>query len=119
MVLADGWARPGSKEQTSGAYLKIDNGTASRDTLVSVSSKAAGEAGLHQTVTLEDGTISMQPAGLQVIPPGTELRLAPGGLHIMLTNLKRNLAPGDSLSVSLKFARVGTKTITLPVKIQN
>lgn len=119
MELSDGWARPASQGKTSGAYLKIDNGTASRDTLLAVSSKVAEKAELHKSVLHKDSTISMQPAGRQIIAPGTELHLKPGELHIMLIDLKSELSTGDSLSLSLKFARVGTKKITLPVKDQN
>jgi copper(I)-binding protein len=117
--LVDGWARPGSQGQTSGAYLTITNGTASVDTLVQVSSNVAKKTELHKSIKNEDGTMSMQPAGNQIIEDGSKLQLQPGGLHIMLINLKRDLGIGDSLDISLEFSRVGTKTITVPVQIQH
>ncbi len=116
--LSDGWARPGTKGQTGGAYLTIANGTASSDTLVAVNSTAAQSAEIHRTVQHDDGTMSMQRAGQQVIAPATSLELKPGGLHIMLMNLNRDLTVGDSLSLTLRFSRVGPKSITVPVQLQ-
>ncbi|MDZ7658307.1 copper chaperone PCu(A)C [Fodinibius sp.] len=119
ITLDNAWARPGSQQGKSAAYLRISNGTASTDTLLSFSSEAAEKIELHESIEHDDGTISMQPAGQQVIPSGEKLRLQPGGLHLMLINLKRDIAVGDSLKLSLKFARVGTITATTPVQIQN
>lgn len=117
--LSNGWARPGSRGQTSGAYMTISNGTASVDTLISISSDVAEKAELHESFKNEDGTMSMRPAGQQIIEDGFKLQLQPGGLHIMLMNLTRDLAVGDSVSVSLQFSRSGTKSISVPVQIQN
>lgn len=119
LELVNGWARPGSKGQTSGAYLTINNGTASTDTLLSISSNVAQKTELHKSIKNEDGTISMRPAGPQIIRDGLSLQLQPGGLHIMLMKLNRNLAIGDSVSITLNFAHVGKKDVLVPVKIQN
>lgn len=119
MELSSGWARPGSEGQTSGLYLTITNGTASPDTLLGATSKVAGSTEIHESIENDDGTTSMRPAGKQVIQDGHKQEFAPGGLHIMLMDLTRDLTVEDSLSVSLEFARVGTKNITVPVQIEN
>lgn len=116
--LDNAWARPGSQQGTSAAYFRISNGTASVDTLLSFSSNAAEKTELHQTIQNDDGTTTMRPAGLQVIPSGKKLLLEPGGMHLMLIDLKRNLSVGDSLEISLEFARYGTVTTFAPVQIQ-
>ena len=119
IALDNAWARPGSKQGKSAAYLRISNGTASTDTLRSFSSDAAESVELHKSIKHDDGTSSMQPAGKQVIASGKKLRLQPGGLHLMLINLKRNITVGDTLQISLEFARAGTVTTPAPVQIQN
>jgi copper(I)-binding protein len=119
MELSDGWARPGSKGQTSGIYLTIANGTASADTLLKAHSNIAKKTTLHESYTEENGVMGMREAGPQIIAEGEKLRFSPGGFHIMLMRLKQNLAIGDSIKVSLNFARVGEKTLTVPVKMQN
>ena len=116
--LTDGWARPGSKGNTSGAYLTIANGTAEADTLRRISSPAAGKTELHQSYSEGDGVSGMRPAGPQAIKAAQELVLNPGGLHIMLMNLNQDLAVGDSVTINLEFARVGTQSVKLPIQIQ-
>lgn len=114
-----GWARPGSQEQTSGIYLTISNGTASADTLTGVSSNAANSVEIHESYEDESGVMDMRPAGEQIIPAGDKLIFEPGGLHIMLMDLKRDLIADDTLDVSFEFARVGSKTVAIPVQIKN
>lgn len=118
MELSDGWSRPGSKGQTSAAYMRIANGTASDDTLLAVQSDAAAKAELHESYQDENNISGMRPAGQQAIAESEKLSLQPGGLHIMLMSLKQNLAVGDTISISLEFARAGNKTIKVPVKLQ-
>ncbi|MDZ7680795.1 MAG: copper chaperone PCu(A)C [Fodinibius sp.] len=118
MELSDGWARPGSEGQNSAAYLRIANGTASSDTLLAIQSDAAAKAELHESYQDENNISGMRPIGPQIIAPATDLQLSPGGTHIMLINLQQDLAVGDTLAVSLEFARVGIKNLQVPVKIQ-
>ena len=118
IALDNAWARPGSQQGKSAAYLRISNGTASTDTLLSFSSNAAKSVELHESITHDDGTTGMQPAGGQVIASGEKLRLQPGGLHLMLISLNRDLAVGDSLQLSLEFARAGSVSTIVPVQIQ-
>ena len=118
MDLSGGWARPGSKGGTSAAYLSISNGTATADTIQNVSAQAAAKAEVHESYKGENGISGMRPAPHRVIGPGKDLHLQPGGLHIMLTDLKRDLAAGDSLVVAVTFTRSGTKNIRLPVQTQ-
>lgn len=118
LELSGGWARPTASGATGGAYLTIANGTASTDTLISASSYAAQKVEIHESYKTDEGTMGMRPAGMQTIAAGNTLNLKPGGLHLMMMEMKRDLAVGDSLTLSLQFARVGKKKITIPVKIQ-
>lgn len=115
---SDGWARPGSIGQNSGIFLVIGNGTATTDTLIGVNSDIAEKTEIHESFEEASDVEGMRPAGNQIIKAGNKLTLEPGGLHIMLMDLKQELKEGDSLAVSLKFSRNGTKTVSIPVKIQ-
>ena len=119
LTLEKGWARPGAKGQTSAAYLSISNGTASQDSIISMSSKAATKAEIHKSYKGENGIMGMRPAPGQVIPSGEDLYLQPGGLHIMLMKLNSDLGVKDSIDLSIKFKHVGTKTVNIPVKTQS
>lgn len=45
------------------------------------------------------------------IPANGSATLQPGGNHLMLIGLKRDLAPGDSLALTLAFANGQTQTV--------
>lgn len=117
--LSNGWARPGKQEMMSAVYLTISNETSSADTLVEVSSETAQSAEVHESYKGENGMSAMRPAPNRVIESKNNLYLQPGGLHIMLKNLKNDLASGDSVKIRIEFKRTGTQTIRLPVKAQN
>jgi|SRR5690625_2708118 len=119
MELVDGWARPGGQGMTSAAYLTIRNETGSQDTLVGVTSGTTGKAEVHESYKGENGMSSMRPVPDQVIAAGETIFFQPGGKHIMLINLKEDLASGDSVDVRLKFRQAGTQAVQLPVKNQN
>ncbi len=116
--LSDGWVRPGSKGGRSAAYLTISNGTASRDTLMNISSSVAAKAELHESYKGENGIMAMRPASQPVIPAGEKLHMSPGRLHVMLHELNRNLSVGDSVDITLTFSRIDTQSNRLPVKSQ-
>lgn len=118
ITFEEGWVRPGSKGQTSAAYLSISNGTASADTIKSLSADAAKKAEMHESYKGENGISGMRPAPNQAIASGKDLYLQPGGLHLMLMNLKNDLAVGDSVTISFTFKHTGTKSIQLPVQMQ-
>ena len=58
----------------------------------------------------------MQRQDLVVIPAKDSVELAPGGLHIMLVNLGKDLSVGDTFPVTLEFQRAGDITIEVEVK---
>jgi copper(I)-binding protein len=62
------------------------------------------------------GTMTMEPQYQVVIPAKDAVELAPGGLHIMLVNLGKDLSVGDIFPVILEFQRAGDITIEVEVK---
>jgi hypothetical protein len=84
------------------------------DRLIGVES-AVGEAMLHETVDAQ-GLARMRRAqrGLAV-PARGELRLEPGGPHVMLMGLREPLAAGSRVRVTLEFERVGRLLLEVPV----
>ncbi len=74
-----------------------------------------GEAMLHETLD-ERGLTRMRraEAGLAV-PAHGELRLEPGGPHVMLTGLREPLEVGRRVHVTLEFERVGRLALEVPV----
>lgn len=102
----------------SALYAWIGNGTASADTLQSVSTDAANTVEIHESYENDDGMRGMRPVGPVPVPAGEQVALAPGGTHVMLIGLNRTLQPGDSLAVDFQFAQAGTRSMTVPVRMQ-
>ena len=58
----------------------------------------------------------MSPIEYLVIPVGSTVSLAPGGFHGMLEGLTSALAVGDSVEVTLLFAKAGPQTVWATVQ---
>jgi copper(I)-binding protein len=71
---------------------------------------AAGDEGM--------GMMGMREVASIAIPTGETVELVPGGYHIMLIDLVRDLDPGDTFEVTLVFERAGERTVTAEVREQ-
>jgi copper(I)-binding protein len=114
--VANAWARasvPGQK--VGGVYMDIRSAKHAR--LLSASSPAAGRVELHN-MTIENGVMRMSPVDGITLPAGQSVSLAPGGYHVMLFDLKRELKPGNKLPVVLTFESPGKKRETIEVKAE-
>jgi copper(I)-binding protein len=108
------WARatPGTN---SAAFLAIRNDGDSPDRLMAASSPAAKMVHLHSSM-MEGDVMQMRAIDGVAIPPHGQVELAPGGLHIMLMDLSRPLAVGDSLPLALTFEKAGRVTVSASVE---
>jgi periplasmic copper chaperone A len=86
----------------SAAYFTLVNRLAEPLALVGAHTQAAARTEIHET-HIEDGVMRMRPAAKVDLPAGTERRFEPGGLHVMLMDVQRDLAAGDSLDLVLQF----------------
>lgn len=116
MAIDEAWARPGAEGMMSAAYFLISNLDAENDTLLSISSDVAELAEVHESYEQEEGMTGMREAGEIEIPARSTIRLQPGGLHVMLMRLTRDLQEGDELELILHFARQGEVEVTVPVQ---
>jgi protein SCO1/2 len=106
--------RPAAGDVTA-VYLTLRNDGARPDTLLAVASDASARGSLHD-MERADGQMRMVPMqGGLVIPPGETVSLAPGGRHGMLEGLERELEPGSTLNLILRFARGGT--LAVPARV--
>jgi copper(I)-binding protein len=96
-------------------YLTITNKGTADDTLVSASSPVAGVTQVHE-MKMEGDVMKMNEVeGGLVIPAGQSVTLEPGGLHIMLMDLKQQLVEGTTFPVTLTFANAGNIEVELAV----
>jgi copper(I)-binding protein len=109
------WTRPAATGSNGAVYLTIENGTAQDDALLSAQAEIASATELHLS-QMEGDKMSMHRQEQVALPAGQVVTFAPGGLHIMLVDLTRDLTNGETFDVKLKFERTGEKTVTVTVK---
>jgi len=117
LVITQAWSRatPGGAK-IGGGYLTIENKGATPDRLIGGSADVAGKVEVHEMAT-NNGVMTMRPLdkGL-LIEPGKTVKLAPGGYHLMLFDLKSPLKQGDKLPVTLEFEKAGKVDLSLDVQ---
>jgi hypothetical protein len=103
VTVRDAWVRaPAPGQKVAGAYMEIVARTPM--VLTGVASPAAASVELHGT-SMEDGVMRMRPVGRIELPAGATVKLAPGGLHVMLVDLRQPLKPGDKVPLTLTVQR--------------
>ncbi|MBI4898399.1 MAG: copper chaperone PCu(A)C [Actinobacteria bacterium] len=124
--LTDVWTRSTAPKASTGAiYLTVKSATGDKLIEASVEKDVAGRAELHETVSAKDAGSSadsmdsgemdmktdsgmmMHPASGVELPANKSVMLKPGGFHIMLFDLKKQIKAGDEIVVTLKFEKAG------------
>lgn len=118
VAVADAWARPTfGQGRATAAYLTVVNRGDEDDVFLAARSTEAKFVQLHQTRMKADGVMQMREAkGGFPIAAGATLKLAPGGMHLMIMGLNEALAEGDQLKLTLEFANTGPVEIIVPVR---
>lgn len=117
LVISQAWTRatPGGAK-VGGGYLTIENKGTVTDRLVGGSSAASGKFEVHQ-MSMSDGVMKMHPVeGGLAIGPGKTVKLAPGGYHLMLIDLKQPFKQGETVPVTLQFEKAGKVDISMNVQ---
>jgi periplasmic copper chaperone A len=117
LVISQAWSRAtpnGAK--VAGGYLTIENKGSTPDRLVGGAGDIAGKVEVHE-MAVNNGVMTMRPLdnGL-TIEPGKTVKLAPGGYHLMMFDLKGQLKQGDKVPVTLEFEKAGKVTLSLEVQ---
>jgi copper(I)-binding protein len=112
----DAWVRATVPQQTAtGAFMQLSSPTDAR--LVSASSPVAGVVELHE-MTLDKDVMKMRAVPGIDIPAGKGAELKPGGYHVMMMDLKKQMKKGDVVPITLVIEGKDGKRQTLQVKAQ-
>jgi periplasmic copper chaperone A len=117
LVITQAWSRATpSGAKIAGGYLTIENKGTAPDKLVGGSGDIAGRVEVHE-MAMNNGVMTMRPLdkGL-IIEPGKTVKLAPGGYHLMIMDLKSPFKQGDKVPVTLEFEKAGKVTLSLDVQ---
>jgi copper(I)-binding protein len=105
MIKGDSTAGSGN----GAVYLTIVNPASVSDDVIAASSDVA------ETYE-ESGMTMMRPIIKLHVPAGGKQEMKPGGYHIMLINLKRELKAGQVISVTLVLQKAGRVPVRATVK---
>ncbi len=114
VTVKNAWVRQNIPPQSmTAAYLAIHNeGMATA--LISASTPATEVAEIH-VMTTDGNIMRMKKIDRLPIPEDGSATLQPGGNHLMLIGLRRDLAPGDSIALTLTFANGYAQEVRAPV----
>ena len=102
-------------QANSAAFMALKNNSAKAVSLIRAQSSIAEVVELH-THTMDQGVMKMRQVSEITIPGNGTTRLQPGGLHIMLIGLKKNLSEGEQVTVRLHFSNGSMAIVEMPVK---
>ena len=118
LTVNETWARPAFKGENGAVYFVIENRTDSHDALTGASTDIASAAEVHMSMQNEQGVMTMSMQDSVQILPGENVTFKPGGLHVMLVDLKQDLKVGDTFTLSLQFEKSGEITVQVEVREQ-
>jgi hypothetical protein len=111
VAVHDAWTAP-NKDATA-VYLTLDN-TGRDDRLIGASTSIAATTSLMGTDNGVSHSAEDTEAVRLEVPAGTT-ELHPGGPHLMLQGLTRELTPGDTFVLRLDFTHAGPLEATVEV----
>ncbi|MEM8645648.1 MAG: copper chaperone PCu(A)C [Pseudomonadota bacterium] len=114
VMIKDTWARVTLQSRPAAAYMKIHNMGETADKIVAVSSPIAERVELH-THSMDDGVMRMRKVEEIALPPKGHTELKPGGLHLMIFGLKREIKKGEMLPLQLTLKEAGEVEIMAKV----
>lgn len=112
----DAWIRataPG--QQVAGAYMQITSPV--NATLLKVQSPVAGRMEIH-LMRMKHGVMEMREVQTLALPKGETVKLAPGGFHLMLFDLKQPFKEGETVPIKLIIQMPDKKRETVNVVAQ-
>ena len=112
--VSNAWARSTvAAQKTGGIYLDIRSASPAK--LVGVASPVAARVELHN-MKMEGSVMKMSAVESIDLAAGQTVKLAPGGYHVMLIDLKQPLKAGDSVPVTLTVERADKTRTTVETK---
>ncbi len=99
----------------TGAFMELTNNHEESVTLIGGSCDCAETVEIHEVVA---GVMQPKEGGLAIAGGATET-LKPGGNHVMLIGLDKDLVAGTEVTFTLEFSDGHTVEVTAPVKVVN
>jgi copper(I)-binding protein len=117
VTVSDPWIRGTVPQQVAtGAFMQLKSAKDAK--LVEARSPAAGVVEIHE-MTMQNNVMRMRAVQALALPAGSTVELKPGGYHMMLMDLKRQLREGEVVPVTLIVESAGKReAIELMAKVR-
>lgn len=96
-------------------YMSIFNPGSEAVSIVSVTSDAFKNIEVHQTI-MQDGLMRMEQVPDLTIGPNSQLKLEPGGLHLMMMHPTEPTSPGDKVQITIEMSDGSRQSLIFTVK---
>jgi periplasmic copper chaperone A len=118
VAVIDTWARANAPGQTVGAaYMTFIS--AQDSTFVKAETAIANSVEIH-SMKMDNGVMKMRMLNELQLNAGKPEKLAPGGFHLMLFDLKKQLIVGENIELTLTFrdnaGKLTQQQLTVPIK---
>lgn len=110
IVVGGAYVREPANALNAAAYFTIFNTSGADDQLMSISSGAGADTGMH---TEDNGT--MVAVANLTVPAHSRVVFEPGKYHVMIDRLYGPLKPGSTVNFELQFRHAGQVLVTAPV----
>jgi copper(I)-binding protein len=113
-TVKDAWVRGTvAGQKATGMFGQISSAAGGR--LVSASSPVAGIVEIHEMV-MDGSVMKMRALPALELPAGKMVDLKPGGHHVMMMELKKELKAGDTVPLTLVIEGADKKRETVEIK---
>ena len=116
ITIKDPWVRATVPQQmATGAFFQIQSSADMR--VVSVQTSVAGVAEIHE-MKMENNLMKMRAVEHLDLTAGKMVELKPGGYHLMLMDLKKQIKVGDVIPLTLVVEGKDKKRETINIKLK-
>jgi copper(I)-binding protein len=102
MEVHQAWVRPTAQGENAAVYLTIHNHSDVDDELTGATTTITDAVEIHESKA-ENAVMQMNMVNSVPIASDEEIIFKPGGLHIMLTDIKEELVLGEHMGLVLHF----------------
>jgi len=115
LTISDPWIRLVMPSRPAAGYFTLSNDTGKALALVGAASPDCGSLMLHRSLH-QAGQERMVMVKSVPVPAHGSVKFAPGGYHLMCMSPSREVTPGHSVAVTLRFEDGATLTADFPVR---
>jgi hypothetical protein len=101
-------------QEVAGAFMDITSTDNAK--LVGATSPAAGKLEIH-SMSMDNGVMEMRQMKSIDLPKGKTIQLAPGGLHVMLFDLKKPFKQGETIPMTLDVVTADKRHESIKVDV--